>query len=102
MLSKYEIPADKLEDAKKEHWCVKGRVINATQVDSDEVAEKLVRNGSKVFQEKSTEPIHKPTQLSLVATEPAPEVKTEVAPEPAVDTEVVKAGATAKKQTTNK
>lgn len=98
MLSKYEIPADKLEDAKKEHWHVKGRVINATQVADDEVAEKLVRNGSKVFKEKSTVP----TQLSLVATEPAPEVRTEVSSEPAVETEEVKAGATAKKQTTNK
>ncbi|MDR6195623.1 hypothetical protein [Siphonobacter sp. SORGH_AS_0500] len=91
MLSKYEIPSDQLEAAQAEHWCVKGRTVNATQITEDAVAAKCIEAGSKVFKEKSES-----STTSLAATEPAPALKEVEPEEPAGETEV-KAGAAAKK-----
>ncbi len=92
MLSKYEIPSEKLDAAKDEHWFVKGRTVNATQITEDAVVEKCIKAGSKVFKEKSSE---LPT-TSLAATEPAPALKEVDPEEPAGETEV-KAVAPARK-----
>lgn len=98
MLSQYEIPADKLEEAQKEHWYVKGRTVNATQITDDKVAEKCIKAGSQVFKEKEKSEL--PT-TSLAATEPAPALKEVEPEEPAGDTEV-KAGVAAKKSNQSK